>query len=88
MSITIIRKLDDCTILECARCEGTGEMQCDRIGSYTVDCEVCATKGKIKLESLPPFVECSDCDGVGGEINTCETCDGTGVKPDGGLETY
>jgi DnaJ-class molecular chaperone len=65
-------------------------MQVDRIGSHTSDCEVCATNGKIKLEKMPPFVECSDCGGGGGEVSTCNTCDGIGVDraADAELETY
>jgi DnaJ-class molecular chaperone len=88
MSITIIHKLDDCTILECARCDGSGKMQADRSGSHTPDCDVCDTKGKIKIEKTPPFVECSHCGGGGGDVRTCGLCQGTGVNLDAELETY
>jgi len=95
LSITIIEKLDNYTILECARCGGDGKMRTGTNHNLMTDnrpiydeCEVCNAKGKIKIEQTPPFQECGRCDGGGGKKSTCDSCDGIGVIAEEDLETY
>jgi DnaJ-class molecular chaperone len=91
-SITILEKYDSYTIIGCARCGGDGSI----VTGFSVlkgsnkysTCPTCGGKGKVRLDSTPPFSTCGRCGGDGSKSGTCSACDGTGVLADEELESY
>jgi DnaJ-class molecular chaperone len=92
VKVTIIEKYDSYTILECARCGGSGSI----ITGFSVlrgsnkygTCPTCDGNGKVKIESSPPFTNCGKCNGDGKNNGTCTACNGTGILVDDELSSY
>jgi len=58
--------------VECSRCEGEGNIDCEECSNGRVECSRCDSGD----------VDCSSCDGEGSvDGETCETCDGNGTTP-------
>jgi DnaJ-class molecular chaperone len=92
--ITIIEKKADYTVVECARCSGSGreEYQDWKLYQKEKTCETCSGNGMVKVSQTPPFYECENCGGSGSEgkrnYDTCSVCEGIGIKSIDELESY
>lgn len=92
ISITIIEEKDKYTVVECARCSGSGEEKYKDWKLYEKQktCETCSGNGMVKISQTPPLYECENCGGSGSEssYDTCAVCEGVGVKSSDELESY
>lgn len=79
MSIDVIEKPADKTLIKCAFCQGVGK---DPFGllSPLAACQVCGGKGAVTVRE--PAIECAFCEGTGVHRDrrlTCTVCGGKGM---------
>ena len=76
-------------LLQCAKCDGTGQSNPGNIDSRA--CKVCRGKGKVLVEVANlPLVPCGRCKGWGRKLRwdptskECRACQGVGCQPSSG----